>query len=266
MSNDEQQICFYTTTYTLTTGRSLCSCKGHTYEMWVAGGCTCGDVPKQGYTTTLSYETAYDCLAVEDGGPSGGGVGGPPSGGSGQPPTGNGNGNGGGTNPDDYAPIHCNPDPNYVVPTTPPPPGQEYIIPCSEMSIPDEDIPDPNTNPQPLTSTELIIHYYNADPNTDMHLSDSEVSFLNNNSNIVEELLNYLQAETLETKEFGKWAIAYLNENTDATFSELIQANDISNSTINLPILDVSELTNYPKFKALVNDLPNFLTRYPNIL
>lgn len=35
---------------------------------------------------------------------------------------------------------------------------------------------------------------------------------------------------------------------------------------ISLPDLDVSELDNYPKFKALVVDLPNFLKKYPNIL
>jgi|GEM_PF-2801761 len=35
---------------------------------------------------------------------------------------------------------------------------------------------------------------------------------------------------------------------------------------ISLPDLDVSELGNYPKFKALVVDLPNFLKKYPNIL
>ncbi|MBE9603148.1 hypothetical protein [Pedobacter sp. MC2016-24] len=36
--------------------------------------------------------------------------------------------------------------------------------------------------------------------------------------------------------------------------------------SISLPDLDVSGLDNYPKFKALVVDLPNFLKKYPNIL
>jgi len=37
-------------------------------------------------------------------------------------------------------------------------------------------------------------------------------------------------------------------------------------NSISLPDLDVSELNNHPKFKELVQDLPNFLKKYPNIL
>ena len=35
---------------------------------------------------------------------------------------------------------------------------------------------------------------------------------------------------------------------------------------LNLPDLDVSQLGNYPEFKKLVTDLPNFLKKYPNIV
>lgn len=216
-----QQICFIKTTYTVTSGRSTCSCMGHTYEQWAAGECTCGDVPNQGYTTTITYETNLDCLEIEPDGPGGNN---PPA----NPPRSNGssssspigNGGNGGTNPDDYNPMYCNPDPNYTTPTTPPPPGQDYAIPCSEMAIPDDDMPNLSGLATSLTTTELLIHYYNADPNTDMHLTNEEVAFLNRNTNIVEDLMNYLQAETLETKEFGRWEIKYLTENPSVDFGD----------------------------------------------
>ncbi len=216
-----QQICFIKTTYTVTSGRSTCSCMGHTYEQWAAGECTCGDVPNQGYTTTITYETNMDCLEIEPDGPGGNN---PPA----NPPRSNGssssspigNGGNGGTNPDDYNPMYCNPDPNYTTPTTPPPPGQDYAIPCSEMAIPDDDMPNLSGLATSLTTTELLIHYYNADPNTDMHLTNEEVAFLNRNTNIVEDLMNYLQAETLETKEFGRWEIKYLTENPSVDFGD----------------------------------------------
>jgi hypothetical protein len=70
----------------------------------------------------------------------------------------------------------------------------------------------------------------------------------------------------LDNKNFLDWAVGYLIDFPAADFDELISNNNIPNSTINLPTLDVSELGNYPVFKNLVENLPNFLNSYPNIL
>ncbi|TKC10825.1 hypothetical protein FA048_11690 [Pedobacter polaris] len=112
----------------------------------------------------------------------------------------------------------------------------------------------------------MLIDWFNSDPDAQLHLSAAEATFLNDNPTIANELLTHLNSEEREVKEFGKWAVGYLDDNRDVPFSDLTEMNNIPNSTINLPNLDVSELNNYPNFKALVTDLPNFLTRYPNIL
>lgn len=57
-----------------------------------------------------------------------------------------------------------------------------------------------------------------------------------------------------------------MKDNPDVPFSELVNANNIPNLNIDLSNLDVSELDNYPEFKKLVVDLPNFLNKYPNII
>jgi len=217
--NNVTSVCFETTIYTVTTysPRTLCGCQpAHTFEEWAAGQCICSvdKIPRKGYTTTIDVETNQDCYEIEEDGGIKGGAPGPVGGGT-YPTSPGGNGS---TNPGDYTPIHCNPDPNYTVPTTPPPPGQDYAIPCSELAIPDDDIPDPNDPVAPLTTTELLIHYFNADPNIDMHLTAGEVAFLNGNAGIVEELRTYLLVENQQTKESGRWAVAYLNENRGISF------------------------------------------------
>jgi len=230
------QVCFWKTTYTITSGASTCSCKGHTYAQWAAGGCTCGDVPRQGYTTTITYETTVDCINIEPDEPIGPGGGTPPSGGGGTNPYPGYGGGGGGPNPGDYNPIQCNPNP--VDPSVPPPPGQEYAIPCSEILIPDEDIPGNNNPTTPLTTTELLVHYFNADPDADMHLTAGEVTFLNGNADVVEELRNYLEAETPETKKIGRWEIEYLsgsaggNEDYVFTLINVVEPNIIIDPAI----------------------------------
>lgn len=60
-----------------------------------------------------------------------------PGGGSGSDEPGPGHGGGGSPSPGDYTPTNCNSDPNYVVPTTPPPPGEDWIRRCDD----DIDIP-----------------------------------------------------------------------------------------------------------------------------
>ncbi len=46
-----------------------------------------------------------------------------------------GDGSGGGSSGGDYTP-GCNPDPNYTVPSYPPPPGTHWRMPCSDVPLP----------------------------------------------------------------------------------------------------------------------------------
>lgn len=107
---------------------------------------------------------------------------------------------------------------------------------------------------------------------TDLGITDPAiVQFLKTTetgTNLQYELRNYIDVtgRTPESKEFAKWAAGYLMENPDVSFEDLSFLNNISNSTINLPNLDVSELDGYPEFKSLVQDLPNFLNTFPNVL
>ncbi|TKC10826.1 hypothetical protein FA048_11695 [Pedobacter polaris] len=134
-------LCTVTTTVTIKTEPKVCPCQGHTYEQFVAGFCPCPTPPSKGYTRTIAVEVEYDCALPPDGpdGPTGGT--GNNNNGSGYSPIGN--PGGGGPNPNDYTPLNCNPDPNYTIPTTPPPPGMEYVLPCSSIAIPTEGTPDP---------------------------------------------------------------------------------------------------------------------------
>lgn len=107
---------------------------------------------------------------------------------------------------------------------------------------------------------------------TDLGITDPAiVQFLKTTetgTNLQYELRNYIDVtgRTPESKEFAKWAAGYLMENPDVSFEDLSFLNNISNSTINLPNLDVSELDGYPEFESLVQDLPNFLNTFPNVL
>ncbi|MFF5379967.1 hypothetical protein [Pedobacter suwonensis] len=109
------------------------------------------------------------------------------------------------------------------------------------------------------TPQQYFINYFDPD--------GAELSFINNplNGEAVIELSKYLikNGSSIDNTNFVHWSLRYLIENPETICRELIDNNTL---TINLPNLDVSELNGYPKFKALVNDLPNFLTHYPNIL
>lgn len=96
-------------------------------------------------------------------------------------------------------------------------------------------------------------------------LNTRESIFLSSHQEIANEIKAYLatNAYSIESKEFAGWAVIYIIENPEVLFKELSDSNALN---ITLPNLDASELNSYPKFKALVNDLPNFLTHYPNIL
>ncbi|KIA91048.1 hypothetical protein OC25_23185 [Pedobacter kyungheensis] len=196
-----EQVCLVTTTVTIKTIPTRCPCMGHTYEQ--IGQCDCSVKPTHSYYRTVEVETTYDCEIPDE--PIE-----PTPGGSGGTPGGPGNQGGGSPNPNDYTPLNCNPDPNYTVPTVPPPPGTEYILPCSELEIPTEEPPLPSDEPiEPKSSADLLVEWFNNDPDAQLHLSDNEIAYLYANPTIASELLNTTFSEAKEVKEFTKWAIAY---------------------------------------------------------
>lgn len=126
------------------------------------------------------------------GGGTGGGVGG-----------GGGGSGGGGASPGDYSPS-CNPDPNYVMPTTTPPAGTHWILPCNGpgvVPIPVESIP---TSP-------ILDHIINF-----MGITDAvKRNFLLEHNDIYLALDDYLvtNGNSSENKAFVNWAVEYLNAN-----------------------------------------------------
>jgi hypothetical protein len=131
----------------------------------------CSEKPQQGYNIEFKVEEEIDCFEFPDEPIGGGG-----SGNNGGSDHGEGGGGGGGGTPGsgDYLP--CNPDPDYVLPTIPPPPGTEYILPCSGIDIPVEDNPggDPEGNEE--EEDEAIppfIWKYTDDNNNDEDVTDN---------------------------------------------------------------------------------------------
>jgi len=120
--------------------------------------------------------------------------------------------------------------------------------------------PNPGSAVIPASTLYLISVLQLTDPD--------QMDFLATNSNISDELAFYLDTngKTLANIAFATWAIGYLSDNDESLFSDLNEINNIQNSTINLPNLDVSQLSNYPAFKNLIENLPSFINNYPNIL
>ncbi|MGM9476099.1 hypothetical protein ACS5PU_06705 [Pedobacter sp. GSP4] len=227
--------CFVTTTTTIKTSPKTCPCLGHTYEQ--AAICKCTVKPEKGYQRTIQVTKEYDCDLPFDPDKPTTGTGNP--GGTGE--TGSPNTPGGGTpNPGDYTPISCNPDPNYVVPTTPPPPGMEYILPCSSILVPTDGTPLPGNDPLPTpkSTADLLLDWFNSDPDLGLHLSVAEATFLNNNPLIANELFLNLISESSETKEFGKWAVGYLMENSNVNVNSIFEFREF---IINNPLGLISD-------------------------
>jgi hypothetical protein len=126
--------------------------------------------------------------------------------------------------------------------------------------------PNPGNIPVYSVSLSALMNY--------LDLTVDEINFLHTqetndqNNSIAKALENYLLMNGLtpENIEFADWAVGYSTDFPEVDINALITNNNIPNSTINLPNLDVSELSNYPTFKNLVENLPSFLTSYPNIL
>lgn len=132
-------------------------------------------------------------------------------------------------------------------------------------SICDPDAPnDPTTLPPNdyLNAFQRLIAELNI-------TNPAEIQLLQNNGNIFVALNNYLNANNWneDSKDFGKWAVGYLVDFPDVEINELITNNNIPNANINLPnIIDVTNLTDYPAFKSMVENLPAFLNQNPEVL
>ncbi|QPH38528.1 hypothetical protein [Pedobacter endophyticus] len=209
-------LCLVTTILTIKTQANTCPCVGHTYAQYDICDCPRGK-PSEGSHKTAKVEVEYDCNIDIPDDPIDG-TGGTSSGGTTIGT--NGSISGAGTNGNDYVPLNCNPDPNYTIPTIPPPPGTAYVLPCSQLAIPVEPPITPITAPKTLA--EILIEWFNTDADTQMHLSVAEVTFLNNNPSVTAELYEHLKTEDRAVKEFGRWAVGYLFLNKPLTFEQLL--------------------------------------------
>ncbi|TBO44454.1 hypothetical protein [Pedobacter kyonggii] len=203
-------------------------------------------------TTTICVWPTPDCVLCKDVPATG-----PGSNGNSGTVGGQGNGGGGSpTAPGDLTP-DCNPAPDHN-PNIVYPDGSMPLPRCDGIIVIDEPGALP---PVPISSANLLINLLNI---TDLQ----KVNRLNLDPEVSGTLLDYLYnfGETNDNKDFANWALDYLLENPEVHIAELIETQTLLNNNIILPTLDISALNNHPKFKALVNDLPNFLTQYPNVL
>lgn len=226
--------CTITTTLTIKTESKVCACEGHSYAQWLAGGCPCSIPPTKGYTRTVLVAVEYDCTLPidETDSPTGNGNNNNGSG-SGYSPLGN--PNGGTPNPSDYSPISCNPDPNYVVPVIPPPPGTEYILPCSATQIPTEPTPNPSyPTSQTVTPGQFLISLLAIQP-TDVSI----LNFIGSVSNelVLNEMVGYIVANgnTQENRDFLYWAVENLIINPNVPLLALKDIYQSQTSQLYIP-------------------------------
>ncbi|WP_231460441.1 MULTISPECIES: hypothetical protein [unclassified Pedobacter] len=114
-------------------------------------------------------------------------------------------GGGGVTNWTDYLPS-CNPDPNYTVPNYPAPNGQEWVMSCYGLPLPESPI---------FEAREYMANYMGI---TDLN----KQNFLLSNSNVYGALVDYTLAngDTPENKDFINWAVGYLMQNPSVNLND----------------------------------------------
>lgn len=235
--NGDDDDCIVTTTYILTYGTkpSRCICENHLYG---DPACKCPIKPTGPTTYTVDLVTTVDVVCPDDdptnppGGGSGGGDG-----------PGGGNNGGGGTAPDDYPPLNCNPDPNYTVPTVPPPPGTDYVLPCSEVEIPVE---NPNNPPsggeeEPLDQLSIVELIFSLQG---YPLSASEKLFLSNNSVILNDLIGFLSNENPSIIPFLHWGIAATSTSHISWDFFTIWLNSIDEEEFILGVVNIPTIVN----------------------
>lgn len=150
------------------------------------------------------------CPPPPDWGGGTGGSGGN-SGGTGNNPGGNG-GSGGGTNPNDYTPTNCNPDPNYVDPHITYPDGSTSVPACSDIPLPQY----PPAEPGVIARQRLI---------SNLGITDAgEINYLTTYPSMAINLYNHMGAVswTEDNIEIGKWAVSYLTQNPSLTWPEFM--------------------------------------------
>ncbi|WP_139215915.1 C1 family peptidase [Parapedobacter composti] len=142
-----------------------------------------------------------------------------------------GGGNNGGSGPNDYTPLDCNPDPNYTVPTVPPPPGMDYILPCSELDIPVEIVPGPIDGEEDavenLSASEILNSIF-VSYGYDVDLSLSEAQS--------QQLIDFVrQAEDNENLvAFAAWVVQKISEFSGLDVPDFLTARTDYNEPPNI--------------------------------
>ncbi|MCX2430388.1 hypothetical protein [Pedobacter sp. GR22-10] len=140
----------------------------------------------------------------------------------------------GGPPPNVYPPSGACVDPNqYSGPnTSPTPEGQNHQEQCINPVTENEE-------GEEIRAIDLLSY--------NLHLNFAEISFLRTNEQISQTLANYLISNGFseDNKEFGKWAVGYLNENPSESNSfindilgieEFISDSDFDSSNLNFDI------------------------------
>lgn len=228
----------------------VCTCQGGPCD-WL----TCNVCGRTACANDISIWVIEDIFGDPTDGPSG-------PGGTGDSPSPNpGIGGGGSPNPNDYTPGACDPSPDYVYIEYPD--GSSNLPPCPPIP---QDPPPPTAEPVSVQQFLKI--------GLDIQPGETELNnFIDNPANLskIQALSIYFVQNGGATSEnnvsFVKWAMEHLIENTDILFSELVEANNIPNSTINLPnLIDTTGLSPYPSFKTIVSSMPSFLNEHPEVI
>lgn len=209
-------------------------------------------------------ETPPDCENCEDPPfnppytPPGGGETGDP-GGNGGGGTGNGNGE---PDPSGYPP-NCNPDPNYVVPNYPAPEGLDWIMPCSDVPIPE--VPESN-DPYEGIDLSSAVRTLSLQLGLASGLAEwLEVQYQTQGNTVVANLTSYLAANSnsQDSRGFAKWAVGYLKENNDVDF-ETLSKNFAFNYEGGEEIYNENFWNNYSSPQKNSPSLSAMLAAYPH--
>ncbi|HAO06218.1 MAG TPA: hypothetical protein DCQ50_04310 [Chryseobacterium sp.] len=176
-------------------------------------------------------------------------------------PGGGGNTGGGGGSTTPNPPGDYDPCDNGPVAVTSFRSSQRYPI----LGVPPSDCdPDVPNNPPTLPPND----YLNAFQRLigELGITDqTEVQFLQDNGNVFVALNNYLNANnwSQDSKDFGRWAVGYLNENRNITWLEFS-----THFIYNTPQykLDTYIRNKYPKFSSIADGLVFFLATNPKVV
>ncbi|WP_410222268.1 hypothetical protein [Pedobacter sp.] len=193
-----------------------------------------------------------DCPTCSTGPPSGppagdGGDGG--SGASNDPGSG-----GGGPGAGDYAP-NCNPDPDYVVPSYPAPPGMDWILPCGDVPTPQE----PGGSGDPYAGMDLspAVRFLSLR----LGLNGGEAAYLEGHQQIFDAISGYLaqNPSSVDADAFAKWAVGQFMVRSNISLGLLDNIYDVVRYQNYIP--RDREPTSYNwRSKLTTSDFSNYLT------